>query len=373
MLCKNCGTEGGNAKFCPNCGTPLIQTNDQFQNQQVPQPQATMQFQPNTPTKPKKNTVGTIGLIFSIVGIIFAFIAGGMGCILGIIGLMLSIIGVCKKNAKKAASIVGIVLSVLAMLIGIVMSGSSPSVSEDIDSESAREYVDNINTVVSDPDSYAGEYVKFYGIVSQTCEEDDDSYIYQAYVDTDYNNSILLQVSKDIAPDEFKEDSFISVDAKIKGSQSGQTVIGVDTSWAYLIAASAVETTYIDSFGKADTTWEFDDQKIEQYGITVQVTKVEFTDEETRFYVDVTNDSESDVSIYSYSARVVQGKKQYEESYSAYEDEYPELSSDLTPGATSSGIITFDKLDSSDLQLILEGYSDDYEIELEPFKFDLAQ
>ena len=27
----------------------------------------------------------------------------------------------------------------------------------------------------------------------------------------------------------------------------------------------------------------------------------------------------------------------------------------------------------SDLQLILEGYSDDYEIELEPFKFDLAQ
>ena len=73
MLCKNCGTEGGNAKFCPNCGTPLIQTNDQFQNQQVPQPQATMQFQPNTPTKPKKNTVGTIGLIFSIVGIIFAF------------------------------------------------------------------------------------------------------------------------------------------------------------------------------------------------------------------------------------------------------------------------------------------------------------
>ncbi len=373
MLCKNCGTESGNAKFCPNCGAQLIQTNDQFQNQQAPLPQANMQFQPNTPTKPKDNSVGTIGLTFSIIGIIFAIIVGGMGFVLGIVGLILSIIGVCKKNAKKAASIIGIVLSVFAMLMSIVMSGSTPSVSVDIDSESAREYVDNINMVVSDPDSYSGEYVKFYGIVSQTCEEDDDSYIYQAYIDTDYNNSILLQVSKDIAPDEFKEDSFISVDAKIKGSQSGQTVIGVDTSWAYLIAASAVETTYIDSFGKADTTWEFDNQKIEQHGITVQVTKVEFADDETRFYVDVTNDSKSDVSIYSSSARVVQDKKQYEESYSAYGDEYPELSSDLTPGATSSGIITFDKLDSSDLQLILEGYSDDYEIELEPFKFDLAQ
>ena len=22
MVCKNCGTEGGNSKFCPNCGAP---------------------------------------------------------------------------------------------------------------------------------------------------------------------------------------------------------------------------------------------------------------------------------------------------------------------------------------------------------------
>ena len=367
MLCKNCGTEGGNAKFCPNCGTPLIQSNEQFQNQQIPKAQTTM------PMKPRKNSAGVIGLIFSIIGIISAFAFGGIGCTLGIVGLTISVVGTCKKNTKKAASIIGIILAALAILIGAVMSGSSTSVSENIDSESEREYVDNINAVVSDPYSYSGKYIKFYGIVSQTCTEDDDSYLYQAYVDTDYNNSILLKVSKDVAPDEFKEDSFISVDAKIKGSQSGQTVIGVDTSWAYLIAASAVETTYIDSFGKADTTWEFDDKKIEQHNITVQVTKVEFTDSETRFYVDVTNDSEYDVSIFDSSARVVQNKKQYEVSYSAYSDDYPVLSSNLTPGATSSGIITFDKMDSSDLQLILEGYSDNYEIDLEPFKFDLAQ
>ena len=175
------------------------------------------------------------------------------------------------------------------------MSGSGTTVSEDITPKSDREYVDNINTVVSDPDSYAGKYIKFYGIVSQTCDEGDDYYIYQAYTDTDYNNSILLKVSKDVSAKEFKEDSFISVDAKITGSYSGQTVMGVDTSWAYMIAADAKETTYIDSFGKADTTWEFEDQSIEQHGITVKVTKVEFAENETRFYVDVTNNSNDNV------------------------------------------------------------------------------
>ena len=56
MVCKNCGTEGGNAKFCPNCGAPLFQPNEGMQNQQFQQPQPTMQFQPNTTPK-RKNTI----------------------------------------------------------------------------------------------------------------------------------------------------------------------------------------------------------------------------------------------------------------------------------------------------------------------------
>lgn len=100
---------------------------------------------------------------------------------------------------------------------------------------------------------------------------------------------------------------------------------------------------------------------------------MEFAENETRFYVDVTNNSNDNVSIYSSSAKVVQNKKQYEESYSAYSDDYPQLSDDLTPGASSSGIITFDKIKPANLQLILEGYSDNYDIDLSDFKFDLEQ
>ena len=160
MVCKNCGTECGNSKFCPNCGAPLFQPNEGMQNQQFQQPQPAMQFQPNITPK-RKNTIGVIGLVFSILATIFAIFAGGLGCVLGIVGLVLSIIGVCKKYTKKVAPIVGIVFSCIAIFLGIIMSGSGTTVSEDITPKSDREYVDNINTVVSDPDSYAGKYIKF--------------------------------------------------------------------------------------------------------------------------------------------------------------------------------------------------------------------
>ena len=121
MVCKNCGTEGGNAKFCPNCGAPLFQPNEGMQNQQFQQPQPTMQFQPNTTPK-RKNTIGVIGLVFSILATLFAIFAGGLGCVLGIIGLVLSIIGACKKYTKKAAPIVGIVFSCIAIFLGIIIA-----------------------------------------------------------------------------------------------------------------------------------------------------------------------------------------------------------------------------------------------------------
>ena len=51
----------------------------------------------------------------------------------------------------------------------------------------------------------------------------------------------------------------------------------------------------------------------------------------------------------------------------------PEISSDILPGASSSGVICFDALDPSSLQLYIEGSSDNWEMELSPFTFDLAQ
>lgn len=253
-------------------------------------------------------------------------------------------------------------------------TGSSSSDSKKTESakEEKKEYVDNIDAVASKPDDYKGKYIKFYGIVS-TVEEDDDFYGCQVYIDLDYNNSVLLEIPKDTISEVPKPDDFLNIDAKIEDSRDGQTVMGVNSTWAYLKADSVEKTTYLDSFGKAETTWEFTDKSIDQSGIKVDVTKVEFAKDETRFYVTVTNNSSDAASLWTSSAKVIQNGQQKDQSYGNYWGDYPEVSSDIIPGASSSGIMVFDAMDPSALQLYIEGSSDNWDIELSPFVFDLAQ
>ncbi|MBO8157855.1 MAG: hypothetical protein H0Z32_15635 [Bacillaceae bacterium] len=60
-----------------------------------------------------------------------------------------------------------------------------------------------------------------------------------------------------------------------------------------------------------------------------------------------------------------------EEQYN-YEAEYPEVQSDILPGVSSEGIITFPPLpeDASKFQLYFEGSSDNWELDFQPFVFE---
>ena len=263
-----------------------------------------------------------------------------------------------------------------SMALSFTACGSSSPSESKTTTESKetekKEYVDDINAVVTNPDSYKGKYIKFCGIVSSV-ESDEDAYGLQVYVDLDYNNSVLVEVPKSLLPEIPKSDDFLNIDAKIDGSYNGQTVMGVDSTWARLTAESVEKTTYVDSFGKADTTWDFTDKVIDQNGMKVEVTKVECAKDETRFYVTATNTSSATMSLWTYSAKVIQNGQQLEQSYGNYYANYPELSSDLLPGASSSGVLVFDAMEPSDMQLYIDGTTDNWEIEFSPFTFDLAQ
>lgn len=250
-------------------------------------------------------------------------------------------------------------------------SANNAATNTSSEAEQKREEVD-ISSVTSDPDACKGKYVTFYGIVFQT-DESDTQYFYQVYTDTDYNNSVLLYVPKELVSDTISNDDFISVVAKVDGAYSGQTVMRVDTTWAKLTAEQIEKSSYVDTFGKAHTTWDFlEPVAVEQQGIHVEVTKVEFADDETRIYVTATNNSSDTVNLWTTSAKVIQDGQQYEQTYGNYLADYPELSSDILPGASSSGILCFDALDANEFQFYLEGASDNWDIDLDPFTFTLS-
>lgn len=140
---------------------------------------------------------------------------------------------------------------VAMMVINVTACGGSNSESSKKTETASKEkeYVDDITAVASNPDSYNGKYIKFTGIVS-TVDSNDDIYGCQVYVDMDYNNSVLVEIPKSIMPETPKTDDLINFDAKIEKAKDGQTVMGVDSTWAYLVADSAEKTTYLESFGK---------------------------------------------------------------------------------------------------------------------------
>lgn len=325
MKCPKCGKESS-GKFCQHCGAKLDGTSSLNKNQS---------YNYNPTEQPKKKNKGCLIAVIVVAVILVVF-------------MFLIAIGLSLNNSDKQSS-------------------SEPT-------ESAKkEYVESIEPVISNPDAYKGKYVKFYGIISSV-DEDEDSYGYQVYTDVDYNNSVLVEVPKDVMSSPIKDSqTFVSIDAEIDGSYDGQTVMGVANTWAYLKAISFEETTYEESFGKANTTWEFSDKIIDQNGMSVSITKVEFASDETRVYITATNNSADSFNLWSSSCKVIQNGTQYEQSFSNYMADYPQISSEILPGASSSGIILFDKLEPSAFQFYIDGSSNNWEIESQPYQFDLVQ
>ena len=241
--------------------------------------------------------------------------------------------------------------------------------------EAEPEYVDNIKAVASDPDAYAGKYIKFSGKASVT-DETDETYGLQVYVDPDYNDSVLVEVPKDLVSDSISTDDYLSIDAKIEGAFEGQTVMGVDSTWARLTAIAVEKTTYMEAF--APTVKELSPNvSVDQNGFVVTVDKVEYADSETRVYLNVTNNSGYNTSYGVYSIRLIQDGQQIEQdqsSSSAYMGDYPQLSYDVSAGASTSGVLVFPAIDQTkNFQVIVpDTFSDNYDLEFSDYTLDVT-
>lgn len=187
---------------------------------------------------------------------------------------------------------------------------------------------------------------------------------------------MLVEVPKNIVTELISTDDYASVDAMINGTFEGQTVMGVDTTWAHLTAISIEKTTYMDAF--IPTVKELTpNASAEQNGFSVSVDKVECADVETRIYLTVTNNSEYTASYGVYSIRLIQDGQQIEQdqsSSSAYIGNYPELSYDVSAGASTSGVLVFPAIDQAkDFQVIVSDiYSDNYELEFSDYTLDIT-
>jgi hypothetical protein len=104
--------------------------------------------------------------------------------------------------------------------------------------------------------------------------------------------------------------------------------------------------------------------KITQYGLSVEVQKIELASTETRIYVNIENNSQDKAVAYDFDAVIVEAGKQYKTKY-VFSDDIKEIDDSLLPGTDTQGVIIFEplNLDIKQASFIWDGpHTDDYSL-----------
>ena len=237
-------------------------------------------------------------------------------------------------------------------------------------SEEEREYVspDQIQEVYTNPNDFKGKYIKVSGQVFSDVEKQGDEYGFQMLEDVKNNthNTVVLSTN------EVHVDDFIEVDGRIDGVYSGSNMLGGDVKCLQISNATCKVIPAQDAVAPAISVKEFNDEQ-EQHGIKLVLEKIEFADSETRAFIKVVNNSDAKFDFFPYESKAIQNSKQINESSNYYYDSYDAFGSSIAPGAEVEGFIVFPNIDDkTDFKLIFEGYSDNYEIQVEPFEFNVS-
>lgn len=148
--------------------------------------------------------------------------------------------------------------------------------------------------------------------------------------------------------------------------------MGGEINVPYIIADKVEVTGYIDVQSPTQKSVDID-AKHDQHGIEAHIEKIELADNQTRVYMTVTNNSEYQFSSSIYEAKLIIGNKQFDVEDN-FESDLPEIQYDLAPGVESKGVLQFAEVneDPEQLSLHLDGYSDNYDLDFSPFKFDIT-
>lgn len=279
-----------------------------------------------------------------------------------------------SKAAKQKWLIIGAVIAAICIISLYVWSQigkGAASVQPEYDSDGTPVYIDDsaFDNIYNDTDPYRGKFVKFGGVVFGEPEQDGTRVMFQVWADAknlEKNTIILYDGDLDV-----KADDLVNITGYIAGTMDFENAFGGQLSAPVIIATELEKGTYAQIVAPATKTTSFSDQSINQHGYTISVDKVEFAEDETRLYVTAENNAAADLSLYTYSSAVIiQDGKQYEYE-SNYQADYEELQSDIKPGVKSSGILTFPKIEPTDFQFIIDGHSNDWDIDLNEYVFNL--
>jgi hypothetical protein len=286
-------------------------------------------------------------------------------------GTNLQNLGVVKL--KKLLLIV--VISAFAVFSAACSSDSASSDGEKNTKETKKEESGKLlspsefDKMFSDPKKYKGSKVEFYAKVFVEPEKDDDGTYIQAFANNNSDRNAIIGIED---PDlDVKAEDIIFVSGVVNDVFEGENLMGGSVTAPAIKADKIEKSDYATAFAPAIKTVDVN-KEIEQNGYVIKLSKIELAENESRLYVTVSNNTEDNISFYSFNSKIVAGNQQLEPQDN-YDAGYPDIQSDILPGVVSEGVIAFPALpESGTVKVLLEGSSENYELSFEPFQFEVT-
>ena len=231
-----------------------------------------------------------------------------------------------------------------------------------------------IDSLFTNPDEYAGKYVKLSGQLLDAPETDGEITAIQAWHDIEnYSQNFIIQTD---AADGIENQDYVWVDGKIDGTFSGENAFGGSVECPLIVDATVTKGSYMEIV--VPTIAEITPAASQdQNGIVVTVDKVEYAENETRVYVTINNGTDYNFSCGTYSAKLLIDGKQIDQdnmSQTLYNSpELSELSYEVMAGTSSSGTLIFPAIEQGvAFQFILpDAYSENYDLMFTNYMIDV--
>lgn len=266
------------------------------------------------------------------------------------------------------------------MLLGIstimVMCIGSGCGSGESDEPEEIVYIEEseINALFTNPDEYAGKYVKLSGQLLDAPETEEGSYYIQVWHDVEnFSQNFVVQTD---SVEGIENQDYVWIDGKIEGSFSGENVFGTTIECPYIVEASVTEGSYMEIVAPAVAEISPAVSQ-DQNGIVVTVDKVEYAESETRVYVTINNGTDYNFSCGTYSAKLLVNGQQLDQntaSMTIYNTpELSELPYEIMAGTSGSGTLVFPAIEQGvGFQLIIpDSYSDNYDLMFTNYMIDI--
>lgn len=239
--------------------------------------------------------------------------------------------------------------TIFALMLSIVMIFTFTACGGNADDSPITS--DEINELYTDPDNFKGRTFEFTGSVLDVEKDGSDLYIQVYYDIKNYDkNTIVVYPDADVS---LKTEDFIRVKGTIDGTFEGENYLGSSIEVPKMTASKVEKIDAMEAF-PANKTVEVN-KTVKKGNYVATISKVDFTDDETRIYLKVENNGSGTFDNYPDQGVIVQDGKQYDTEWNEY---YPEPSTELRAGATSESVIAFKKIDEVPFEFSFTGYDD---------------